>query len=122
VDRERRARDRYRIWAPVDIATDARQHGPAVTYDASDSGLCLLAAFTLEVGAAVALTLDLAGDPPRTIETRGRVVRADKNEDDPDGLWPERLAIELEQPIEGLEQQLLSLAAEHPFTAGDGGT
>jgi hypothetical protein len=117
VGEDRRARDRFRIWAPAVVTGEGVTEGEAVTYDASDGGVRLLARFTLPLGSRVELQLDLAGVPPRRVVTRGRITRAHKNEDDPEGLWPERLGVELDEPVEGLERQLLALAAEHPFAA-----
>lgn len=103
---ERRANQRYQIWLPVRV--DGLREGIAVTHDASNSGLLMVTASTLEPGAAVTITLK----SPNKQETRqltGKVVRVEANADDPNGLWPHRIAVEFEEAVPDLERMLSRL-------------
>jgi hypothetical protein len=112
---ERRDRDRYRIWVAVEVATDGQPRRPAVTYDASDKGLLLLAPFELEVGASVQVSMHLAPGEPGEHLASGRVVRSGANEDDPEGLWPFRLAVAFDSEMPEIEGHLVVLSARHPL-------
>jgi hypothetical protein len=112
---ERRERDRYRIWFPVVVRSHDERGGDAVSYDASDQGLMLLAPFTLEVGEAVRVSLDLAPGETEPRVVTGKVVRTSGNDDDPEGLWPFRLAIEFDEEIADIEGHLVILSARHPL-------
>jgi hypothetical protein len=92
----------------------------AVTYDASDRGVLMLTADPVPVGAVVAVTFDVPGEPgagpastPRA--AAGRVVRGGLNEDDPHGLWPHRVAVALDEALEAFSAELGRLAREHPL-------
>jgi hypothetical protein len=45
------------------------------------------------------------------------VVRAGPNEQDPNGLWPHRLAVAFDQAVEGLGNEIEALARVHPLVA-----
>jgi hypothetical protein len=110
---ERRAGERHRIWAPVEIMSPGAEPAIAVTYDASDRGLLLLTRSDLTVGAEIALAISI---PDREVhQARGRVVRIGRNDDDPDGLWPQRVAICLDAAIPDFEEELAPLSREHPL-------
>lgn len=113
---EQRARQRSRVWLPIRLQSDAFE-AIAVTYDASDRGVMVLAPAALAVGAAVTLTFMVPSNPPRERTATGHVVRAGSNEDDPHGLWPHRIAVALDEPVEALGPELLALAQEHPLHA-----
>jgi len=113
------------VWLPVHVRWIAAAPGQtplppggtlAVTYDASDQGVLMLAARAIPVGTRVALTFDLPEDPPRERTGEGRVVRAGPNEDDPHGLWPFRVAVALDAPLEAFAVELARLARSHPST------
>jgi hypothetical protein len=104
----RRASERSSLWLPVKV--DALQEGMAVTHDASSHGVLMVAASTVEVGAKIKITLT----PPGEAETHcveGRVVRVDRNEKDPNGIWPYQIAVEFEAPTPGFEA--IEAALEH---------
>jgi hypothetical protein len=103
---ERRT-SRFVIWLPVRVEELAE--GMAVTHDASERGVMLVTASTLEVGAPVTITFELPVDGAAQRTVHGRVVRVEPNRDDPDGLWRHRLAVEFEQPVPELEAILKQL-------------
>jgi hypothetical protein len=96
----RRENERYEIWLPVKV--DALREGIAVTHDASERGVLMLTASTLDAGANVEIALKMPGEAePRRVT--GRVVRIEENAADPHGLWPHRMAIEFDEPQPDLE-------------------
>jgi hypothetical protein len=113
---EQRARERSRVWLPGRLRSDAGET-LAVTYDASAKGVLMLAAKALPVGARVTLLLELPVDPPRERTATGRVVRAEPNREDPDGLWPHRIAVVLDEAMEALGAEIEALARAHPLHA-----
>ena len=76
----------------------------AISRDVSEVGVLLVAAAAPQAGAKVTLTMQLPGDAARTIH--GTIVRVDANPADPDGLWRHRVAVELDERVDGLEPLL----------------
>ena len=114
---DQRQHERARVWLPIRLRA-ASGEALAVTYDASDQGVMMLTAATLAVGARVTLTFDVPGEPPRALTAAGQVVRAAPNLDDPNGLWPHRIAVALDEPVEAFHAELEALALAHPFQPG----
>jgi PilZ domain len=106
---ERRTNHRYQVWVPVKV--DALREGIAVTHDASNTGVLMVTASTLEPGAPVTITLRTP-DKQQTRRLNGKVVRVEVNTEDPHGLWPHRMAIEFEEPVPDLEWMLSQLTSE----------
>ncbi len=110
---ERRAGERHRIWAPVEIVSPGGEPAIAVTYDASERGLLLLTRADVAVGAELVLTITV---PDHEVHrARGRVVRVGRNDDDPEGLWPHRIAVCLDAPIPDFTAEIEPLSREHPL-------
>ncbi len=105
------------MWLPLRLRWEGGET-LAVTYDVSDKGVLALAATAVAVGALLTVTFDVPGDPPHERTGAGRVVRAGPNEDDPHGLWPFRVAVALDAPLEAFAVELQSLARTHPGTMG----
>lgn len=103
---ERRTNQRYQVWVPVKV--DGIREGIAVTHDASNTGVLMVTASTLDPGAPVTITLRSV-DKRESRELTGRVVRVEVNSDDPHGLWPHRMAIAFEHPVPDLEWMLSQL-------------
>lgn len=103
MSRERREHARYRLWFPVQLSGESMQDGMAMGHNASQKGLLIACQTTLALGSRVKLTFQLSPQhkPQSTVE--GRVVRSDPNTEDPYGLWPFRVAIELDEPVPELE-------------------
>jgi len=103
---ERRIEHRFEVWLPVKV--DSLKEGIAVTHNASQGGVLMVAASTLDPGSEVRITLRTP-DSQEVRELGGRVVRVEENTDDPHGLWPHRLAVEFDQPVPELEWLLAGL-------------
>jgi hypothetical protein len=67
--------------------------GIAVNRDISAGGMLIALSARLELGAAVEVRFSVptANDGERVL--RGKVVRIEDNTEDPDGMWPYRMAV-----------------------------
>lgn len=107
-NKERRLHDRYRLWLPARIAGADDRVQLAVGHDMSQKGSLLVTDVELQVGADIVLHVQIppeAGDERRM---EARVVRCDRNDADPNGLWPYRIAVEFTKADPGLEKELRS--------------
>jgi len=104
---ERRS-PRYTVWLPVRIAD--LEEGMAVSHNVSGRGILLVTATTLDVGAQVSIVVQFPPEGSSERKVTGRVVRVEPNKDDPEGIWPHRLAVEFDEAVPELEKALASLA------------
>jgi hypothetical protein len=104
---ERREHRRSRFWLPVKV--DGLPAGFAVSHDASDNGLLLVCAATLDIGAAVRLTLRVPPGGSVEVSVSAKVVRVAANDEDPDGIWPYKMAVRFDEPVDKLEAYLAAL-------------
>jgi hypothetical protein len=96
---DRRREPRYDLAVPIRV--DGVKYGLAVTHNASQNGLLVVLASAVDIGTAITLTFQGAGASQKPL--RATVVRSDRNVDDPGGLWPFRVGLHLDEPIEDLE-------------------
>ena len=101
---ERRSDTRYALWLPVRV--DALKEGVAVSHNVSRRGLLMVTASTVEVGASITVTFRIPPDAPEERTVLGRVIRVERNEVDPLGLWPHRMAIQFDEAVPELEPLL----------------
>lgn len=104
---ERREHRRRRFWLPVQV--DGLSTGYAVSHDASDNGLLLVCSEAVEVGSPVRVTMLVPPGGSVEITVDATVVRVSKNDEDPDGLWPFKIGIRFDAPVEKLEEYLAQL-------------
>lgn len=87
--------------------------GMAVNHNISAGGMLVVVSAEIEPGAQVTVTFSV---PPggREHTLRGRVARVEPNAEDPDGLWPYRMAVQFDQVdpdlIPALEAAVVELA------------
>ena len=98
---ERRIAQRYVLWIPIQIEQGADLRVLAVSRNISGTGVLVIAGAALEVGSKIDLTLSVPGRDDRSLT--GEVVRAEPNDEDPDGLWRHRIAVRFDQPVPDLE-------------------
>ncbi len=103
---------RFQVWIPVRLDSDQLAEVVAVSHDASVGGLLLSTAEKLEVGLTLAVTFRVPPDSPVERTVAAKVVRIETNKDDPDGLWPFRVAIAFTEPIQELEELLAEVAKD----------
>ncbi len=107
---ERRNATRHDLWIPVTV--DGLREGIAVTHNASENGLLIVAASQVQIGARVTVTLrNVPGLSPNPLVVSGCVVRTGSNTDDPEGLWPFAMAVELDTTLPDLEKLVQSVAS-----------
>jgi hypothetical protein len=85
----------------------------AITHDASPAGVLMVAASTLDVGAAVDITFQIPPSGKIEHHVTGRVVRVEKNASDPLGMWPYRIAVEFDHLDPELEPIIDAIALKH---------
>jgi len=70
----------------------------AVSRNVSETGLLIATGTRLEVGAPIKITYREEREDKEEHSVEGRIVRFDRNEDDPVGLWPYMVAVEFSKP------------------------
>lgn len=91
------------------MRVDELDAGVAVGHDASALGLSMVAASRLEVGSLVHLTFQLPPGSDNLQTVTGHVVRVEQNVEDPEGMWPHRIALQFDDPDPELESTLRDL-------------
>lgn len=103
---ERREQTRTVIWFPVAVRAAANGTILGVSRDISVTGILVSAASSVDAGTPVTTTLAVPPDNPIERVVKGHVVRTSANDDDPDGLWPFRLAIVFDEPLAALDAMI----------------
>lgn len=75
----------------------------AMSQNISRTGVLMASAEALEINARVSVTVRVPAHGEQEHEVSGRVVRVEKNDQDPEGLWPHHVAVEFESQIPELE-------------------
>jgi hypothetical protein len=88
---------------------DGLPTGFAVSHDASDNGLLLVCSGTPEIGSTIRVTLVIPPGGNVEVTVPATVVRVTRNDEDPDGLWPNKMAVQFQEPVEKLEAYLAQL-------------
>jgi hypothetical protein len=112
---ESRERKRFTVWFPMKVGGPEGPESVAVSRNVSTKGLLMAAASQLEAGKSITVTFRLAGHDGSERTVQGKIIRTEPNSDDPDGLWPYRVAVQFEEPQEELEPLLEELADRQPF-------
>ncbi len=108
-DDERRTGQRHHHWFPIKLDFNADEPSLAVTHDVSSGGMLVATARVAVVGEEVTVAFKVRpGDETERI-VRGKIVRIEENAADPNGLWPQRMAVEFEEPQPDLEPILKTL-------------
>lgn len=109
-----REKQRFTVWFPMKVHAD-EEEGVAVSRNVSEKGILMAAARNLEVGKPITVTFRLSAVDAGERTVVGRIVRCEPNSDDPDGLWPYRVAVQFEEKVDDLENTLRKLANKLPF-------
>ena len=94
----RRAQQRHTAWFPVRLDAEELGECIGVTKNVSARGVLLCSADKFVVGAPVTVELHLDPGKQEPRRVQGTIVRLTRNEDDPEGLWPYKMAVEFEEP------------------------
>jgi len=93
----------------IDVGGDV---GLAISYDASEKGLLLASPATLAQGDTLTVTFAVAPVESEERTVTGTVVRITENDEDPDGMWPNKIAVKFEEEIPGLARILSAAKRE----------
>jgi hypothetical protein len=104
---------RYQVWFPVQLASQ-ELGGLGMTHNVAAGGMLLASSAALEPGQRVKVSFAV---PPRGVyrEHEGSVVRVEDNPEDPEGMWPKRIAIafdEVDPELEALLQEALQRVSD----------
>ena len=100
--RERRNSERIAMWFPVEVTSVSSLEGLGISHDASPRGILFASGVKVDVGTSVTIKFRVSATAPEQTAT-GTVVRVEVNDDDPTGMWPNRLALSFDTPILGGE-------------------
>ncbi len=90
------------MWFPVEVTSTSSLDGLGISHDASPRGILFASGVKMDVGTSITIKFRVSKDAPEQTVT-GKVVRVEVNDDDPTGMWPNRLAVSFEAPILGEE-------------------
>ena len=89
---QRREHGRYRIWFPVQVTGDGVD-GMAVNHDIGAGGMLMALSAKLQEGAAVEIRFHVPPTSDTEHHLHGKVVRIEENTEDPEGMFPYRIAV-----------------------------
>ena len=114
---QNRGQARYQFWFPVQLVVrgrgDERGH-VAMVHNSSASGMLLAVNSALDaiiIGETVELSFQLPESPVQHRLT-GRVARIEPNSCDPEGAWPERIAVAFDEVSPQLAPYLEAAATQ----------
>jgi len=107
---QNRGQARYQLWFPVQVVAGERGH-VAMVHNSSTSGMLLAINSSIDIGETVELSFQLPSSP---VEHRltGRVTRIEPNSCDPEGAWPERIAVAFDEVSPQLAPYLEAAATQ----------
>lgn len=115
---QNREQARYQVWFPVQLESGKHAHAIQIVMAHNSSVGGMLVAVNhnaIDVGEAVVLSFQLPTSP---VEHRlhGHVLRIEPNDCDPEGPWPQRIAIAFDQPYPQLAPYLQAAATRQGQT------
>ena len=111
-DAERREHRRYRLWIPIRLQLKGRRSDIlGVAHDVSQKGASAVVARKLEVDQPVVFVVRVPPEGEEDWYLRARVLRCDRNEADPNGLWRFKAAFEFADAVPRLEEALRNQTA-----------
>lgn len=111
--KERREQLRRLVCTPAEIAPVGADQHSAIIHDLSRSGAFFLTRVLLEVGDRVKLTIFVSRRPQgKVVEVTGKIVRAEIFDLERADVWPYGVAVEFDEPLQGVDQELAELAEQ----------
>ena len=99
---QRRQHARYHIWFPVQIDSGDLAGAMAINHNIGAGGMLLALSAEIAVGEEAIVTFRLPPDGAQEQTMQGTILRVEKNPEDPDGVWPYRIAIAFNEISENL--------------------
>ncbi len=112
---DQRKAQRFLVWFPVRIVGPGAENDSAqlgVTHNLSEQGVLLASGRPLSAGDEICVAYKVSMADLTEKNVKGRIVRVDRNEEDPNGLWPYRMAVHFEHPLEGVESMASGAPAQ----------
>jgi hypothetical protein len=81
------------MWFPVRVDAGKLTDAMAVNHNIGAGGMLIAVSAELKAGSEVQVTFRLPPDGKEERRFTGRITRVEKNEADPDGHWPYRMAV-----------------------------
>ena len=108
---QRREHGRYRIWFPLRVESGPVD-GMALNHNISAGGMLIAVSTKFQPDASVRVTFRMPPDGATEHVIEGRVLRIEENRDDPEGIWPYRVAVVFDHVDDELVP-FLERAAQH---------
>ncbi|MBN1655445.1 MAG: PilZ domain-containing protein [Deltaproteobacteria bacterium] len=112
---QRRKYARYQIWFPVQVKSGELSGAMAVNHNIGAGGMLIALSAKLEVGEKVAVAFRVPPQSDKEHKIEGLIARVEKNLEDPDGIWPFRIAVvfdEIATDLVPLLEQAVSRISE----------
>ena len=110
IDDDRRRATRHPVYITAEIESDGGTARSALTEDASASGFMLLTRARLNPGQQVALRVYLPDSFRAPLRVTGRVARRESLTLAESGLWREKVAVALDEPLTQLSSTFAELS------------
>ena len=105
---QRREHGRYQVWFPVRVETGGVD-AMAFNHNIGSGGMLIAIGTDLQVGEAVTVTFQLPPDGKQR-QVKGTILRIEDNVEDPEGMWPQRMAVSFDEVDDDLIPLLESAA------------
>jgi len=109
---ERRAGERHLACFPAYLEPESREPRLALIRDISTTGALLLTQTAHQPDEKLALKLYVDGDPNKPRVVRAKVIRFSRCSFDRADVWPYNIAVQFEESLGDLQQQVEALAAK----------
>ena len=83
------------MWFPVQLHGGELNGGMAINHNMGPGGMLIASSAELAAGTEVMCSFVVPSSSKQQ-QIKGRVIRVEKNADDPDGMWPYRIALAFE--------------------------
>jgi Tfp pilus assembly protein PilZ len=104
---------RYLAWFPARIERSQAMTQVGITHNISQGGAMIVCNTRWSPGETVSVTLRVPESSQEKIIS-GRIVRVEPNEEDPDGSFPHRIAIQFDEPMPELESVMQRIETNAP--------
>jgi hypothetical protein len=94
----------------AEIVVEGSKTQSGITKNVSDTGLLVLTWTRMPEGKPVKLTIRIPGDPVRSVEVTGTIVRQDPLNGDEIRTWSEKAAVQFDEPQPALAAEFAELA------------
>jgi hypothetical protein len=98
------------VWFPVQLHGGDLNGGMAINHNMGPGGMLIASSAELAAGTEVTCSFVVPSSSKQQ-QIKGHVIRVEKNADDPDGMWPYRIALAFDEVEDDLVPLLEQAAA-----------